>query len=514
MRKPLFKAGQDWTPELLATVWEEIVKVGAELKVSYYPPQIEIVSAKQMLDAYTSTGMPVMYRHWSFGKEFVFSEEQYLAGKMGLAYELVINSTPCIAYLMEENDMVLQTLVMAHASIGHSAVFKNNYLFKANTDASSIVDYLNFAKNFIKMCEEKYGYEEVEDVLDAAHSLSVYGVDKYKKPKPLSPQLEEARAKEKFDAALDEYDAVWEKTKTRRATVELAKDDSPTAIEMFDDPQENVLYFVEKNAPRLPAWKREIIRITRKLSHYFQPQRQTKVLNEGFATFTHYYIMNRLHEKGLIDAGSMIQFYATHSNVIYQRPQSAFNPYTLGFAIFMDIKRMCEAPTDEDRHYFPNLVGKDWVEEVRYAMENFKDETFILQYLSPNVVRNLQIFAFQDDMALDDYKITEISNERSFRHLRQKLAAQYALEKLIPNVQVVGVDSKGTRKLLLKHFVRNGQPIGLEDARKVVQYLAKLWEYSVVLETIEYMEDGSEEPLFLAGHGKYSRDEDKDEDDD
>src|ERR1017187_397032 len=108
----LFKSGEDWTPELLEKAWQEIEKIAKEeLKITYYKPQIEIVSARQMLDAYTSVGMPIFYKHWSFGKEFVRSEKNYKAGKMGLAYELVINSDPCIAYLMEENDMLVQALV-------------------------------------------------------------------------------------------------------------------------------------------------------------------------------------------------------------------------------------------------------------------------------------------------------------------------------------------------------------------------------------------------------------------
>ena len=168
----LFKAGDDWTPELLDTIWEQIEIIAKEeLKISYYKPQIEIVTARQMLDAYTSVGMPIYYRHWSFGKEFIQNEKAYKAGKMGLAYELVINSDPCIAYLMEENDALVQTLVMAHASVGHSAGLKNNYLITQYTDASSIIDYLNFAKMYLKKCEEMYGEEEVEAVLDACHAL-------------------------------------------------------------------------------------------------------------------------------------------------------------------------------------------------------------------------------------------------------------------------------------------------------------------------------------------------------
>lgn len=518
MSKLIYKSGDDWTEEILARAWEEIEIIAKEeLRSTYYKPQIEIVTAKQMLDAYTSVGMPIYYKHWSYGKEFVYSEKAYKAGRMGLAYEMVINSDPCIAYLMEENNANVQTMVMAHASVGHSAVFKNNYIFKQHTDASAIIDYLKFAKDYVKKCEEKYGADEVEHVLDACHALSIYGVDKYKKPKRLNSAQEEAKALERFERELDDYDPVWEKVgKKKKPGVDVIETQD---IEPFPEPHENILYFIEKNAPHLPGWKREIIRIVRKLSQYFSPQRQTKVLNEGWASFCHYYIMNRLYEKGLIDAGSMLEFYSLHAGVIAQPKFGSFNPYKLGFSIFMDIKRLAEGGewvvkdgqrvwspiTEEDKKWFPDIINTDWVETTRYAMENFKDETFILQYLSPKVARDLQMFAFNDPDALaEEYIITEISNERGFRELRRKLGKSYALENIIPDIQITAVDYKGTRKLIMEHFVKDGKPLHVEDAKKVLQYTADLWEYSAVLKTFEYNDEGDASPLNLIALGKYS----------
>jgi stage V sporulation protein R len=507
MSKLLFKSGDDWTPEILDAAWEEIDKIGREeLRQTYYKPQIEIVSAKQMLDAYTSVGMPLFYKHWSFGKEYVANEKAYKNGDMGLAYEMVINSNPCIAYLMEENDATVQTMVMAHASVGHAAVFTNNYLFKEQTDASSIIDYLNFAKNYIKSCEEKYGYDEVEATIDACHALQNYGIDKYKRPKKLSPAQEEKKAFEKFERELSEYDPVWEKTKITNllAQDEPAKATLDSYYEL-PEPQENLLYFIEKNAPHLPTWKREIIRIVRKLAQYFHPQGQTKVLNEGFATFCHYYIMERLWEKGLLDSGSMMKFYGMHANVVYQGDFHSFNPYKLGFEIFRDIKRICENPTDEDKFWFPQLIGKDWVEEIDYAMRNFKDETFILQYLSPKVARDMKMFSFHDKgIGYYNYVVTDISDEAGFRNLRSKLASSYAIENRIPSVQVVGVDKKGSRKMVLKHFIQNGRPIDIPDAKAVVAHLAELWEYTVQLETFEYSSTGVSSDTTLTCLGRYS----------
>src|ERR1039458_4143468 len=121
MTKPLITSRSDWTPSLLREIWTHIEEIGkGDLGLDYYEPQFEIVSSEVMLDAYSSTGMPVNYNHWSFGKDFLKNQNKYNKGKMHLAYEMVVNTNPCIAYLMEENDGVTQAMVMAHASVGHS----------------------------------------------------------------------------------------------------------------------------------------------------------------------------------------------------------------------------------------------------------------------------------------------------------------------------------------------------------------------------------------------------------
>ena len=136
----------EWTFDLIEQAHEEIRRVARNFGLDTYPTQLEIITAEQMMDAYTSVGMPVSYNHWSFGKHFLSTEKSYKRGQMGLAYEIVINSNPCIAYLMEENSLTMQALVIAHAAYGHNSFFKGNYLFRTWTDADAIVDYMVFAK--------------------------------------------------------------------------------------------------------------------------------------------------------------------------------------------------------------------------------------------------------------------------------------------------------------------------------------------------------------------------------
>src|SRR5438874_3902730 len=176
---PLF-SGPNWDFGSLRRVFEAIEQIAVDdLGLDTYPVQIEVITSEQMLDSYAAVGLPLMYRHWSFGKRFAYHETLYRKGLQGLAYEIVINSNPVICYIMEENSMTMQTLVMAHAAVGHNHFFKNNYLFRQWTDAGGILDYLAFARDYVAKCEEKYGLDAVERVLDAAHALTEHGVNRY-----------------------------------------------------------------------------------------------------------------------------------------------------------------------------------------------------------------------------------------------------------------------------------------------------------------------------------------------
>jgi len=188
--KLLFE-GPEWSFALLEKARDAIEEIALnDLGLNLYQNQIEIISSEQMLDAYSCVGLPLMYQHWSFGKHFARDEALYRSGRQGLAYEIVINSNPCISYNMEENTMAMQVLVMAHAAFGHNHFFKNNYLFLQWTDADGIQDYLAFAKNYIAACEERYGIDAVEEILDAGHALQTQGVFRYgRPPKPTSQEL-------------------------------------------------------------------------------------------------------------------------------------------------------------------------------------------------------------------------------------------------------------------------------------------------------------------------------------
>jgi stage V sporulation protein R len=473
-----------WDYHTLEAADEITSKIGRDyLRLKTYPNQIEIVTSEQMLDAYSLIGLPTSYPHWKFGKDFVVNQNNYQKGLMGLSYEMVINSNPCISYNMENNTTCMMVLVIAHACQGHNAFFANNYMFKDWTSADSIIDYMVFAREFILKCEEEYGYDEVEKVLDACHTLMNYGVDKYKKPSKISAKEEYERFKRLTSAKQENYNELWRTI----PSVNTWQDKQKKESEKFPkEPEENILYFIEKNAPNMPGWKREIVRIIRKISQYFYPQAQTKVMNEGFATFMHYHIINKMFEEGYVDDGFMLEFLHSHSSVLYQPDYnskyfSGLNPYTLGFNIFMDIKRICTNPTQEDKEWFPNLIGKNWLDEVHYAMENFRDDSFILQYLSPKVIRDMKLFVIADEEQDDKYTIAAIHNERGYRKVREALSTQYDRGSYVPEIQVEKVDRFSTNKLHLVHHMKNERKMETKDAEKTIAHLRYLWGFPVEL---------------------------------
>lgn len=473
----------DWSFELIETYHKVIRETAARFGLDTYPNQLEIITAEQMMDAYASVGMPVNYRHWSYGKEFIATEKNYKRGHMGLAYEIVINSNPCISYLMEENTMAMQALVIAHAAYGHNSFFKGNYLFRMWTDASSIIDYLVYAKDYVARCEEKHGLDAVETFLDSCHALANHGVDRYRRPsrKTLAQELAERKDREAY--AQLQVNELW-RTLPKKAEKEAAHENK----RFPDEPQENLLYFIEKNAPLLEPWQREIVRIVRKVAQYFYPQRQTQVMNEGWATFWHYKLLNTMYDDGFLTDGVMIEWLKSHTNVVYQPPvghrgYSGINPYALGFAMYTDIQRICEKPTDEDRHWFPEIAGTPWLPALDQAMRNFKDESFVGQYLSPKLMRDLRLFAITDDEKQSELEVSAIHDENGYRRVREALSRQYDLGSREPNIQVWNVNLRGDRSLTLRHFQHNDRPLH-DSAQEVLKHVARLWGFGVQLESV------------------------------
>ena len=490
----LLYESSEWDFNRLKDVYDAVEEIALnELGLNLYRNRLEVITAEQMLDAYASVGLPLIYRHWSFGKRFAQQETMYRKGLQGLALELIINSNPSLCYIMEENTMTMQATVLAHAAMGHNHFFKNNQVFQQWTDADGILDYMAFAKAFVADCEERYGLPAVERILDAAHALQSHGVDRYGRRERPNIERERERAEQRWRMQRDEYNDLW-----RTVPVRERKDakpdfdlDAEAARQALGLPEENLLYFLEKHAPRLKEWERELLRVVRNVAGYFEPQRQTKVMNEGCASWCHHHIMTKLRDRGQIDDGAMLEFLNLHASVIFQpeyddRRYSGLNPYALGFAMMRDIERICTEPTAEDKDWFPGFAGNgEPVATLRDAWANFRDESFILQYLSPQVIRDFKLFDIDDDTAESEVMVDAIHNERGYRRVRRNLARSYDPAETEPRIEVVDADLAGDRTLMLQHTVHEGRMLDALEARRVLRHLARLWSYPVILKEVD-----------------------------
>ena len=490
----LLYRGAEWSYDTLQRIHDAVSEIAlGELGLDVYPNQIEVITAEQMLDAYAATGMPIFYHHWSFGKHYTQHEMMYRKGLMGLAYEIVINSSPCISYVMEGNSATMQTLVIAHAAFGHNHFFKNNQTFRDFTDAASILDYLKFAKSFMADCEERHGEGAVERLIDAAHALQSHSVHRSGKRRKTDLRDEEARLKERRIHEAQMHNELWSTIPAGAAKGEVTDQQRNALNERLGLPEENLLFFLERNAPKLEPWQREALRIVRLVGQYLYPQRMTKVMNEGAATYVHHRIMNRLHEKGMIDDGAFLEFLTSHTNVVAQpgfdHPAfSGFNPYALGFSMMQDIERICRKPTAEDRIWAPDIAGcGDAMGALRDIWANYRDDSFIAQYLSPHLIRDLRLFAIEDNPERSTLLVESIHDERGYRDIRRNLAARYDVSRTDPIIEVVGADLLGDRRLVLEHRVVDGRLLATTEARKVLQHVADLWGYEVELREIDAM---------------------------
>tara|TARA_R110002124_G_scaffold149220_1_gene315246 strand:+ start:415658 stop:417337 length:1680 start_codon:yes stop_codon:yes gene_type:complete len=489
------KEGVAPSPDLPKT-WIDLVEkvVGIIAKEKYdletYDNTIELITADQMLDQYTSVGLPVNYQHWSYAKSRAQHEAEYKRTG-GMAFEIVINSDPAIAYCMEGNSPMMQILVIAHASFGHNNFFKQNYMFKEYTKASDIVPLSRDLRDFIYECEARFGEDEVEKLLDSCHALMNNAVSAEHFFKSNETRLDN-------DERTDIFSGVNLKDQFARVA---GNPEAPLDCGM----EQNILCYLADQAPHLPEWKRKIMRLVSEVATYFHPQRQTQVMNEGWASFWHYTLVHDLSELGLIDHGMMMEFYDSHGGVVRQtgitdtvtvrgadgQPEerniySGINPYALGISMFQDIKRICLEPTEEDKKWFPYIAGnEDWLSVMKDARNNFKDESFIQQFMSPKLMRDFKFFAMENDSDKDYVEILAIHDTDGYSAVRENLSAQYRYDENMPVIGVAEYYDKTDRRLVLNHKMHNGKPLDKKNMTEITKHMYRLWEHPIVVQSID-----------------------------
>ena len=218
-------------------------------------------------------------------------------------------------------------------------------------------------------------------------------------------------------------------------------------------------------------------------SGMFITRRRNKVTVTG-NSFWHHTIMNNLSDKGLIPPGNMLEFIHSHCSVLRQddfdsKYYAGINPYKLGFEIFKDIQRICTSPTEEDKEWFPGLIGKNWIEEVKFAAYNFKDSSFILQYLSPKLIRDFKLFILNDDLSSNDMEISDIHDDEGYREIRRKLSRSYDINQKIPDIYIEGWDAKKSRTLFMVFEEKEGVELEMESGEEVMMLVKYLWPFNI-----------------------------------
>jgi stage V sporulation protein R len=352
--------GADWDFDLLERYDREISRIAGGLRSRHVPNQIEVITSEQMLDAYASSGLPVGYPAWSYGKEFIRNEQAYRRGMQGLAYEIVINSSPCIAYLMEENTMSTQALVIAHASYGHNSFFKGNHLFRQWTSADAILDYLVFARRFVMQCEERHG---ADGGRGSARCV---------------PRADAARRRSL--SASRRADAQGRGRAARRARGAPRAAVQRSLADAAGSPGGGQAGGEQRVPGRPPGehslFRREVFAEARAVgarARSHRAQARAVLLSAGpdqgherrLGDVLALHDSQQAHEERLVDDGFMLEFLKNHTNVVTQPgfdspAYNGLNPYALGFAMFADLKRICEKPMPRIASGSPDIAGGDW----------------------------------------------------------------------------------------------------------------------------------------------------------
>ena len=474
--RPLFD-GAEWSFELINKVYDAMGEIAlGEMGLDIYPNQIEVITAEQMLDSYSSIGMPVMYRHWSFGKRFAHDEAYYKRGMRSLAYELVINSDPCINYIMEENSMTMQALVLAHAAYGHNHFFKNNYQFQLWTQPDHIIDYLAFAKTYVAECEERHGQEAVESVLDAAHALMNQGVSRDLRPRPRNVAKHER-----------------EKAARRRAHEEATYDDIyRTLPEITKETHGRLRRDAERAAPDRPArgepalFPREERAQARGLAARAAAHRAPAVAVLLSAAPDQDDERGLRHLRALRDHEPALRARPAHRRHHARVPALALLgdlPAHLQRSALQRPQSLCARLRHDERHpaHLPPsrpprtasgspispAAATGWKPCARPGRE-FRDESFVLQYLSPKLIRDFRLFAVSDDAKESAMEVKSIHDEQGYKDVRRRLARHYDVSAQDPDLQVTDADLSGSRRLVLTHRVRNGVLLDKTEAERTL----------------------------------------------
>ena len=425
--------------------WEEVTQLAKELGLDFFPVVYEVIS-QSVMDNICSYGLPIRFNHWSFGRTY---DQQKMHGEMGYSkiYEVILNNNPSYAFMMDTNTDVQNIFIVAHCA-GHSAFFKNNYMFK-NTNRNMVAHAAEHAGR-VQEYIERYGIDKVERIIDIGMALENH-IDWHK---GLYRKDYDKKSVKVREVVQNEFDDLLEPRKNYQPIKELVNSTLPPS------PEKDLLFFLTKYAP-LEDWERDVLDIIREEAYYFYPQRLTKISNEGFASYWHAEVMNNYDG---LSAAEHMDFARDHEKVV-QPGGNPFriNPYYLGYKIFKDIEKR---------------YGQEKVFEV---MQTENDISFIRNYLTMDLIKEMNLFVYGYDK---EYAQDHRGDKYIQIHSKMRDDVVEALVSPLYNggmPKIVIEEAKQGGQLTLRHISEEVGTLNIKYAKKTVEYIWELWAAPVEL---------------------------------
>jgi stage V sporulation protein R len=437
---------------------EKVVEFGLDC----YPQEFELCDHTGMLGYMAYSGMPSHYPHWSYGKAYEKLKTLYDHGISGLPYEMVIASNPALAYLMRDNTLLLQILTIAHV-YGHNDFFKRNFTFSLTRAEFTIEVFKAHALRVRRYVEDpSIGIEKVERIMDAAHALSL------QRRRNLS--IRKLTQAEQVERALETARPAEDPFKSIHAPKPYVE---PNVRKVPYEPEEDVLLFIRDHNPFLHDWEKDLLTIVDEEAKYFIPLIETKIMNEGWASYWHKRILESLD----LEQGLRLEFIVRHNQVVRPIP-GQINPYHLGLRIWEDLHRRYTNPTPEEikRDGAPNKSGDEKLFETR---EVERDSSFIRRYLTEDLMREMDLFQYEPRG--EDLVVSKVADDEGWRTVKEQLIRSVGTAS-IPVIKVEDADFGQNRTLYLRHY-HDGRDLHLEYAEKTLAYLYRLWGRECILET-------------------------------
>jgi stage V sporulation protein R len=437
---------------------QEVWEVAARFGLDPFPTHFEIVPATMVYE-FGAYGIPGRFSHWTHGKAYYHMKTMYDYG-LSKIYELVINANPSQAFLLDTNDALENKMVMAHV-LGHTDFFKNSQYF-AHTNRQ-MPESVGVNADRIARYEFEHGMLAVERFLDAALALKEHIA-----LRPDNAPAPRKRDKEQIQLAGSPFDDILRLGETPAPAEESTE---PRVVKVPAQPERDLLYFLIQHARDLEEWQRDILAVVREEMLYFLPQMQTKIINEGWASFWHYRIMEALD----LPAAEYAAFSRMHAGVVSPGGRMRINPYYLGFKVLEDIERRWDNPTSEERERLGRQPGEGRAKlfEVR---ETENDQSLLRKYLTEQLVHDLDLYTYK--LVDDEWQVADTD----WRKVRDTLVA--SMDNFgLPVIVVEDGDYRHNRELYLMHRYE-GTELDIRYAEKTLQHLYLIWNRSVHLETV------------------------------